>query len=142
MKKRMKLTEKELAIGMWLYIKMMINKYNVYSMTYIKSLKRQYLSKHDYCDVWFNNSILCDKYLFAGFCSGCPLVAYNPAKICLYQQACGFILSNNGKYYQSKISHKFYRKTRLKACDKIIETIEKDIPDNYGGNDYDNDEDF
>ena len=142
MKKRIKLTEKELAIGMWLYVKMMIQENNLYHRDYIPNLKDEYLSAHDRCDLWFNNCILCDKHFLLYKCSGCPLIVCNPTKSCLYQKVRGYKLSHMTYYIETAISHKYRLKTRLKACDKIMKLIEKDIPDNYGNNDYNDNEDF
>lgn len=126
MKKRMKLTEKELAIGMWLYIKLIIKEYNEYTPTFITCVKYHYLTEHDCCDVWLNDCILCDIY---PNCKVCPLHTCYMRQSGLYQKACGFTLSN---YHDaSKISHKYCRKTRMKACDKIIEIIQKYVPDDY-----------
>ena len=125
MKKRIRLTEKELAIGTWLYVKMMIQRDNLYHRDYIPNLKDEYLSAHNRCDLWINNCILCDKYLLVDYCSGCPLVICNPMRSCLYQKARGYKLSYMTYHVETAISHKYCLKTRLKACDKIIEAIEK-----------------
>lgn len=139
MKKRIKLTEKQLAIGMWLYIKMVIKTRNEYGIFYLRELKDKYLSAHDRCNLWENNCILCNAH---SECKACPLISCNPTKSYLYQKTCGFRLSKITYYINAAIAYKYGLKTRLKACDKIIEAIEKDIPDDYGDNDYDNDEDF
>ena len=129
MKKRMKLTEKELAIGMWLYIKLMIQQNNSYEIAYIPNLKRDYLSAHDTHVSWINDCIFCDIY---DSCIVCPLHTCNPIKWFLYQQACGFTLSPRDNHYEAiTTDHKFYRKTRLSACNKIMELIEKYVPDDY-----------
>lgn len=124
MKKRMYLTEKELAIGMWLYVKMCIVRYeNEYGIFYIGSLKDEYLSAHGFHKLWIFNCILCDKYRA---CKLCPLHDCISGKKSLYLKVCGNIYLKN-----KLIKRKYCRNTRLKACNKIIEAIEKDVPDDY-----------
>lgn len=126
MKKRMCLTEKELAIGMWLYIKACIaSDDNSCGAIYINDLKRDYLSAHDSLDLWSNNCILCAKYFK---CELCPLNNCIQGKESLYRKVCGIINYGLGVSHKSK-KNKYSRNTRLKACDKIIETIERFILD-------------
>lgn len=116
MKRRMKLTEKELAIGMWLYIKMNIANRDNDSITI---LKYDYLSDHHMSGKWKCNCILCDKH--DGVCLRCPLVSCSSDHKTLW----AVVTNTVGYGYPITI------KKRLDACDKIIKAIQKDIPDDY-----------
>lgn len=81
MKKRIKLTDKELAIGMWVYICLYIESYavNFEKPKAIVSLKRRWLEEHDresytnfVAPYWMHDCWLCDKYWEHG-CMHCPL---------------------------------------------------------------------
>ena len=122
MKKRIKLTEKELAIGMWLYIKQRI----MFSeQPEITSIKREYMLKHHASTMWQNFCILCDKHVRD--CSSCPLGSCNRNRKTPWAVVTNYVHNlDDGTYYRS-----FTLEERLDACDKIIEAIEKDIPDDY-----------
>lgn len=119
-KNQAKLTEKELAIGMWLYVKE-----NIPYCDNIPLIKREYLHKHHKVDKWKNNCILCSKYRLE--CSECPLGS------CSNEYKTLWSVVVNGVWNGSTmlVDHPFTLEERLEACDKIIEAIEKDIPDDY-----------
>lgn len=120
MENRMELTEKQLAIGMWLYVKMHIPQWDN-----IPLLKHKYLDKHHAVDKWKNNCILCSMHKLG--CSECPLGSCNNYYDTLWSRVV------NGMFCAGtrKVVHPFTLEERLEACDKIIEAIEKDIPDDY-----------
>ena len=124
MKKRMKLTEKELAIGMWLYIKLCIRYREDLVVAQIKCM---YMKKHGIPATLFeNNCILCDKH--KSVCSECPLYSCSLKFKTLWAVVVNRICGYN---YFSMCERPFTLDERLDACDKIIEAIEKDIPDDY-----------
>lgn len=128
MKERMKLTEKELAIGMWQYIKTrIVCDDNSYGGIYVTYLKRDYLSAHNCLNLWKNDCILCDKYLK---CELCPLNNCIQGKDSLYRRVCGVINYGLGVTRELE-NNKYSRDTRLEACDKIIGVIERFVPDDY-----------
>lgn len=121
MKKRITLTEKELAIGMWLYIKLRII---CNDRSDITTFKREYIAKHHIASKWQHYCILCEKH---AECSSCPLVSCNRNTKTLWAVVTNYVHNlDDGTYERS-----FTLEERLDACDKIIEAIEKDIPDDY-----------
>lgn len=135
MKKRMRLTEKQLAIGMWLYVKMCI----LYSddLMIVAQAKSVYLMNHPIAIMLFtNNCILCEKYNLD--CSKCPLGSCSKTYKTLWSVVNNRVYNvDYGRYWSP-----FTLQERLEACDKIIEAIEKDIPDDYGDNSHNDDENF
>lgn len=73
--KRIKLTEEQIAIGMWVYIYLTIKarKNPAGSIWYLKT---RYLAGRDVH--WFNNCILCERY----GCDSCPLSLKDNHKKC------------------------------------------------------------
>ena len=82
MKKRIKLTDKELAIGMWVYICLFIESYDTEDAEreLIVKLKQNWLLAHgvksyrinlDY--KWRNDCYFCEKYYYNTTCRNCPL---------------------------------------------------------------------
>ena len=125
MKKRMKLTEKELAIGMWLYIKSYIAQHKDALIVLIKT---RYLKEHHMLGKWKNLCILCSKH--NDVCPRCPLDSCSSNYKTLWS-----VVSNSihKSFTRTLYEHPFTLEERLEACDKIIEAIEKDIPDDYVG---------
>lgn len=123
MKKRMNLTEKELAIGMWLYIKLCIT--YTYKSTIPMIIEESYLDEHDMRGKWRYSYILCSKHDHV--CSRCPLGSCSDNYKTFWSIVINSVYDNNvGAYMFS-----FTLEERLEACDKIIEAIEKDVPDDY-----------
>lgn len=121
LKKRIKLTKKELAIGMWLYIKLRIycgENFMAYS-------KFKYLNDHYMIGKWPNSCILCYKY--HKYCSKCPLGSCSDHAKTLWSRVINCVYDAKTDTYDSP----FTLEERLEACDKIIEAIQNDIPDNY-----------
>lgn len=119
MKKRIKLTDKELAIGMWVYICLYIESYNdeYEGHEYISSLKRRWLEEHykiNYtigkASYWENNCWLCNKY-WLDHCSDCPLIKCGMDS--LYDKVTDYYLN---KDYQIKA---------LKCAKKILNVMQE-----------------
>ena len=77
MKKRINLTDGELAVGMWTYILLFVENWHGSRVRApsIAGLKLKYLLSHgkDY-DYWENDCYLCNKYSIEGRCTcKCPL---------------------------------------------------------------------
>lgn len=129
MKKRAGLTEKELAIGMWLYIKEYIKHHEDPERPnyFIKQIKLRYLMGHKFrtASEWPSYCILCYKYWKD--CSKCPLGSCSNDHKSLWSVVTNSLYDDNVKAYISP----FTLEERLEACDKIIEAIEKDIPDEW-----------
>ena len=122
MKKRMKLTEKELAIGMWLYIKQQIM---LSERPDITSIKYDYLIEHCGSTMWQNYCILCEKH--ERDCSSCSLGSCDRNRKTPWAVITNRLHNrDDGTFYRS-----FTLEERLDACNKIIEAIENDIPDDY-----------
>ena len=125
MKKRIKLTDKELAIGMWIYIILYIESYDIESEGYkaICKLKGRWLEKHNKVShtrnldfYWVHNCWLCHKYWY-GDCLGCPLGS-----------------CDTGSLYDSVMKYYYNDKRQAKAleCAKRILNIilaEKEVED-------------
>ena len=122
MKKRIKLTDKELAIGMWVYICLHIESYDRKSseLKWIVSLKKEWLEKHykrsytvspDF--YWTHDCWFCNRYwkILENGCLGCPL------------GSCGTDSLYDGvtKYYQSIVK----QEKALRCAKHILNTIIK-----------------
>ena len=127
MKKRMNLTEKELAIGMWLYVKSRIHTFKNIAIHHsdIMSLKYDYIQEHDTIADWPSYCILCKRH--NKVCPECPLGSCGLEDKTLWAVVTNCVYDANAKAYVSP----FTLEERLEACDKIIEAIEKDIPDDF-----------
>lgn len=118
MKKRIKLTDKELAISMWVYIYLKISEYVIGtdSMSDICGWKVRYLRAHKKENYWRNNCLLCSLHYNTISKCECPLS--ENGKDCgegsTYESVC--------RYYKSK-SHKAQA---LKACKRIIQVLLED----------------
>ena len=83
MKKRMrrvKMTETQLAVGMWVYIYPYVSTYtkakeigNSDYYNSISDLKERYLRTHGYGHIWKNSCLLCNRYFYYSNCTSCPL---------------------------------------------------------------------
>ena len=129
MKKRMHLTEKESAIGTWLYVKLRI----YYAMNIpeedrpflsIPQAKWWYLDKHGMALKWPGDCILCHKNVL---CSRCPLGLCSTNRKTIWAVVCNFLYNEKTRTYE----YPFTLRERLEACNQIIEAIEKDVPDDY-----------
>ena len=91
--KRIKLTDEQIAIGMWVYIYLNIKYYregeHAYSVAY---LKLRYLDGRDVH--WMNSCLLCQRY---DTCNVCPLFHKDNHNKCshnsYYDKACSYFLS-------------------------------------------------
>ena len=126
MEERPSLTEKEMAIEMWERIKKNIHYLGPKNaLINVGLLKYEYLKEHNMLEKWENMCILCQKY--DNECPKCPLQS------CMNNQKTLWAIVVN-KVYDSKTGtyiSPFTSEERLDACDKIIEAIKNDIPDDY-----------
>lgn len=109
MNKRIKLTDEELAIGMWVYIYLKISEYEKDSGSYVVGWKAEYLMAHRKAHAWRNNCLLCSRHFDVHGCK-CPLS--EDGKDC----GEGSTYETVHLYYMDK-SHKAQA---LKACKRII----------------------
>ena len=124
MKNRVKLTDKEIAIGMWTYIKLCILNHDKNPIALIKYV---YLSTHHMIGKWPNFCILCHKH--DEKCSECPLCSCSIYHKTPWSTVTDCVFTRNPITNAKK--SEITLQERLEACDKIIEAIEKDIPDDY-----------
>ena len=110
MNKRIKLTDEELAIGMWVYIYLKISEYEKDSGSYVVGWKTEYLRAHGKAHAWRNNCLLCSRYYSIFSTCNCPLS--EDGKNC----GEGSTYESVHLYYMTK-SHKAQA---LKACKRII----------------------
>lgn len=64
-KKRIDLTDSQLAIAMWVYIYLRISEYDVKSADYattITGMKEHFLEEHSRDNLWHGNCLLCERY--------------------------------------------------------------------------------
>lgn len=119
MKKRIKLTDKELAIGMWVYIYLYIESYDCTSFdtVWVASLKQRWLEKHyiksytaseDF--YWEHDCWLCHKY-WNGNCLCCPL------------RTCGTYSLYDGVTYYYR--NKDYQNNALEYAKRILSIIQE-----------------
>ena len=126
MEERTNLTEKEVCINMWKHIKEYIrcnHSDNVSSN--IASIKYAYIIEHNMLGKWKNMCILCQKY--DNECPKCPLQSCMNNYKTLWTTIINEIFDDKTVTYISP----FTLEERLEACDKVIEAIEKYIPDDY-----------
>ena len=120
MKKRINLTDGELAVGMWLYIKERIKtaEQNTEALA-ITDMKIQYLKEHGKkVNYWYNYCLLCQRYMVEGYNTKCkcPL---SEGGLCCSVGSSWWIVT----VYSHSEEH---RQRALKACDKIIEVMKKE----------------
>lgn len=112
MKKRINLTDKELAIGMWIYVYNYIASADISTpQASVTNLKVKYLNEHYKGRFyWYNACLLCQRYINEGGNCSCPLseggkdcgIGSTWLKVCDY-------------FYSEK-----NRQEALEACKKII----------------------
>lgn len=126
MKKRIELTDKELAIGMWVYICLYIESYNIMSSdtighAMIATLKRVWLEKHyiksftvseDF--YWEHDCYLCHKH-WKNNCLSCPL----------RQCGIGSLYDEVTDYYRNKD----YQIKALRCAKTILSVIQEEAED-------------
>ena len=126
MEERTVLTEKEMGIEMWERIKERI-RYNhpKHIPVNVTLLKYEYLKEKDMVGRWIHMCILCQKH--DDVCLRCPLRSCSIAYKTLWAVVVGeeFDCTTD-----THIAH-FTLEERLEACDKIIEAIKNDVPDDY-----------
>ena len=126
MEMKMNLTEKEMGIEMWERIKEHIRcNHSKDEPINIELLKHKYLKEHNMLGKWENMCILCQKYDIK--CVRCPLQYCSPGYKTLWATVINMIYSDKAGTYISP----FTLEERLEACDKIIEAIKNDVPDDY-----------
>ena len=115
MKKRINLTDKELAIAMWVYIRLYIENAELCteSLT-VTQLKENFLRAHGKgFFYWYNACFLCQRHINEGGKCHCPLSEGG--------KDCGV-----GSTWFEVIDYakdKVHRQKALKACDKIIKIM-------------------
>ena len=116
MKKRINLTDKELAIAMWVYIKLYIENAELCteSLT-VTQLKSYFLREHGKgFFYWYNACFLCQRYISETSHCNCPLSEGG--------KDCGF-----GSTWLDVVGYakdEEHRQKALKACDKILKIME------------------
>ena len=122
----MNLTEKEMSIEMWERIKKNVRYLGPKNaLINVGLLKYEYLKEHNMLEKWENMCILCQKY--DNDCRRCPLQCCTNG----YKTLWAIVVN---KVYDSKMGtyiSPFTLEERLEACDKIIEAIKEDVPDDY-----------
>ena len=116
MKKRIKMTDKELAIAIWVYIKLYIEgaELNTESLSVVQ-LKTRFLRAHGKGMLyWYNSCLLCQRYINENGKCNCPLSEDG--------KDCGVDSSwwDVSRYAVTEEN----RQKALKACDKIIKIME------------------
>lgn len=120
MKKRINLTDGELAVGMWLYIKEKIKvaELNTESLA-ITDMKIQYLKEHGKArDYWYNYCLLCQRYMSEGYNETCNCPLFEGGLCCSIGSSWWIVTC-----YATSEEH---RQRALKACDKIIRIMERE----------------
>lgn len=127
MKKRIKLTDEELAIGMWVYIYLEISKElkadDVYLLVRsVNIFKRRYLKAHGLGEYyWYNCCLLCQRYLKEGEKCKCPLS--EDGKDC----GDGSLYKKASLYYVDRR----YQEEAIEACKEIIKIMIKEADKKY-----------
>jgi hypothetical protein len=118
MKKRIKLTDEELAIGMWVFIYLKIKAYNRNKDqgVSITNWKHLWLKEHGLGeDYWYNGCLLCQRYMNERHRCKCPLSE-------------GGLDCGEGSLYLCVLRY-YYRdnpdskKQALEACKEIIKIM-------------------
>ena len=114
--KRIKLTDEELAIAMWVYIYFKIASFNVLedNTVAITKWKFDFLRAHGYGkDYWYNACLLCQRYCNEVRKCKCPLS--ENGLDCGYDSSYGKVT----RYYINEWTNK----EALKSCKKIIKVM-------------------
>lgn len=116
MKKRINLTDKELAIAMWVYIKLYIESAKLCTESpSVTSLKTRFLRAHGKgIFYWYNACLLCQRYISEVTQCNCPLSEDG--------KDCG--LGSTWLKVASFATSEKHRQIALEACDKIIAIME------------------
>ena len=120
MKKRINLTDGELAVGMWLYIKERIKSANLCTEAdSITSMKIQYLQEHGKgSKYWYNYCLLCQRYMSEGYNEKCKCPLSEGGLCCSIGSSWWVVTC----YAHNEV----HRQGALKACDKIIKIMERE----------------
>ena len=120
MKKRINLTDKELAIAMWIYVKERIKNADISCIekyASITGMKLHFLAEHGKGEhYWYNACLLCQRHISEiGFCD-CPLSEYglDCGTGSTWMKVVGFGTSEEN------------RQKALEACDKILKIMENE----------------
>ena len=118
MKKRINLTDGELAIAMWLYVKERIKSADITRTEYSESvigMKLHFLAEHGKGKhYWYNACLLCQRYVSERGTCDCPLSE-------------GGLDCGVGSTWFEVVDYtkdEEHRQKALKACDKIIKITE------------------
>lgn len=116
MKKRINLTDKELAIAMWVYVKLYIASAKLCTESpSVTQLKVGFLRTHGKgFFYWYNACLLCQRYISETEQCNCPLS--EGGKDCGVDSTFGDVI----KYARDEE----HRQKALVACDKIIAIME------------------
>ena len=121
MQKRIKMTDKELAIAMWIYLKLYIEsaQLSTEALT-VTQLKVNFLRAHGKGQFyWYNACFLCQRYISEIAQCNCPLSEGG--------KDCGF-----GSTWLNVVGYakdEEHRQKALVACDKILKIIEEEEDD-------------
>lgn len=115
MKKRIKLTDEDLAVSMWVYIYLKISEYVIGtdSMSDICGWKVKYLRAHKKENYWRNNCLLCSRY-------------YNKISECVCPLSEDETDCGEGSIYESVLRYyksENHKSRALKACKRIIQVL-------------------
>lgn len=120
-KKRIKLTDEELALGSWLYVILHIA--NDENFDEIWNCKGNYLQAHNVYS-WKNNCLYCHKY-FDYNCCDCPLKDAEIKEGMKFDDECG---CGNFTWYDNVIHPNCYsQKERIGYALKICEVFAKEL---------------
>ena len=118
MKKRINLTDGELAIAMWLYVKERIKSADITRTEYHESvtgMKQHFLAEHGKGKhYWYNACLLCQRYVSEGGTCDCPLSEGG--------LDCG--IGSTWLQVASFATSEGRRQIALEACDRIIRIME------------------
>lgn len=118
MKKRIKLTDTELALGMWLYITLNVAMKAEINLPW---LKRWYLVCHSKDrDYWEKGCYLCEKYADNIGCHKCPLHKAQRLK----PTECGCA---SRTWYGKICSFYTSKEEKLSCCCKIIDVMRREV---------------
>lgn len=120
MKKRINLTDGELAIAMWLYVKERIKSADITRTEYRESvtgMKQHFLAEHGKGrHYWYNACFLCQRYVSEIAQCNCPLS--EDGKDCGFDSTWMDVIR-----YAENEEH---RQKALVACDKILKIMERE----------------
>ena len=120
MKKRIKLTDTELALGMWLYIALNVAKTNDNELA-ISYIKRWYLACHNKDRYyWECGCYLCEKYKKDIGCHKCPLHKAQGLK----PTQCG---CSSRTWYGKLCSYYTTKEEKLSYCCKIVDVMRREV---------------